>query len=244
MKRALLGLSIAVALVGLVGCAGNGVAGTGQDPNPFVRFVNGVPDSAALEFFFDDSRMSQGLAYLQSTPNFAQVNAQEYDVLVQEVGRPETQEVAIETFERNQHAVLVAVGLVDPDDDFEKRMRVARVNFDRTAPVGTQARIVVVNGYMEDQPGLNPSIDFQNPGDLPLFFSRDIAFGTGAVIQEVTAGEQVFVARRNNTEDEITPRVTVNLEPGRIYLALVSGRQNAAAEAQQPRITFIELQTR
>jgi hypothetical protein len=91
---------------------------------------------------------------------------------------------------------------------------------------------------------MTPNIKFQNPGNNPLFVASDIAFGSSKVIT-VDSGASTWLAMREDADADVVYATTATtLEPGKLYLALVSGLEGDADVSKQPKISFIELPTK
>ena len=241
MRGFRLPLMLALAGVLLTGCGGGG-ANVASIPDPVVRFINAAPGSTALDFRLNESVVGNNVPYKGSTQTFATFESGDYDVSVQEDANPETQAIETLLLLRETNQLVVATGLVTPpNEELEKRLRLTDIQFDRRAPNGDRARLIVVHGYVRAAGLDTPNIDFQEPGDNPRFVVRNINFGNAQQL-ELDAGSQTLVARRSGSEGEVTPRVTFNFGAGKIYAAIVSGIEDSAATP--PQITFIELQTR
>ena len=219
------------------GCGGGG--DSSRLPNPTVRFINGSPDSAALNFFIDDEVKGLAVPYLGSSPGFSSFSSGERDVRLIENGAVEELSSEAFTFGLDRHYVSVAAGLVNYGTENLKRVRSLTFEVDRTLPNGNKARIYVVHAYHRTAGLETPAIDFQSPGDNPLFRLQDIAFA-GQKSMIVDSGTQTFEVRRAGTENVLVSASTA-LNAGGIYVALVSGIEDAPG-AQAPSLTFLELQ--
>lgn len=231
----------AVALISVVFLAGcGGAGGNNGQPDPTVRFLNASPDSVALEFLLNDNVVETPKAYLESTPNFVAIEPEILDVTLRETGTTfEFWSEAINFTPDTDH-LIVAIGLENFNNEFEKRIRITNVNVNRERPIGNKARVYVVHGYLREVGFQTPNIDFQTPGNNPLFKLADISFANSKNI-EVDSGTQTYEVRRLNTQN-ILASATVTLDAGKIYVAVFSGVENAAPP-QEPKITFIELQS-
>lgn len=244
MKRGFWFWSIALVIV--LGCGGSG-NNTTVAPDPLVGFVNASTNSTAIDAWVNDAQIGNDVAFRNVSPKagsvltFLSFEPGEYDFTVQSSTDVQTQAIETNVIERDKSYLFVAAGLVTPPNTEDpKRLRPVVAEFDRTAPNGGKARIVIVHAYDRAEGLETPSIDFQNPGDNPLFKETAITYagGRGALID---AGTQTFVAKRNGAEFDITPEVTFTFESGKIYVAIVAGIEGGTG-ALAPAITFHEVQ--
>jgi hypothetical protein len=230
-------LAATAAVVALTGCGGGGGGGSSV-PKPTIRFTNVSPDSTSLSFLFDDDVKASGLVYLASTPTFAEVSANDYDIFVTEESTGDVLDAITSTIQADKDYVIAAVGLETYGDEFEKRVRIVGTQVDLTAPNGSKARLYVLHGFNRSVGFSTPSIDFQSPGDNPQYKLTNIGFGQVQSIV-VDAGSQTFEARRNGTEN-VYVTSTQTLDDGGIYLVIFSGIEGAVG-AQAPQMTFQKL---
>jgi hypothetical protein len=223
----------------IAGCS-TGTGGNGNQIDPTVRVLNASPDSIDLEFLLNDNVHGTPVSYLESSPNFIAFDPEILDVSIRETGTTVDLWSQAVNFQSDNHYLLVAVGLETFTGEFEKRLQLAVVNVNRDTPNGNKARVYVLHGFLRELGFQTPSIDFQTPGSNPQFQLTNIAFADDKNF-EVDSGVQTFEARRTATQN-ILATTTVTLDPGKIYVAVFSGIENAAPP-QNPKITFIELQT-
>jgi hypothetical protein len=242
MRKTGYGLFALFAVWVMGGCAGS-TTGSVTTPNPVVRFINASPNSVGLDLILNDTTIGSNVPYMGSSATFASVEQGDYDVTVQENADPSTAAIETHQLNRDQDFLAVAVGLVTPPNtDLDKRLRCTPFSFNRARPNGDKARLIVIHAYNRSVGNTTTNIDFQNPGDTPRFKVSDIPFGEGRELV-VDAGTDTFVARRGNSELELTPQTTFTFVGGKIYAAVVSGVEDEAG-SQAPQIKFIELQTR
>lgn len=222
------------------GCGGTGTSSV-LPPDPELMFFNVSPDSTPISFFLDDLEVKTGQTYLQSPSPFLAVTPGDQDMSIAPSAGGDTTWGEAVFLERDKSYLIVAFGLENFGGEPLKRQRIAILQTSRTSP-NNSARLIVLHAYNRSTGFATPTIDFQNPGDNPEYKQEAITFGNRAEIV-VASGTYTFVARRTNTENEITPQVTQNFEGGKIYLAVVSGIEDAVG-AQAPKITFFEVPTR
>lgn len=226
-------------VVGLlaVGCGGSG--GNGSLPNPVLRFINASPDSVALDLLIDDKTLASAIAYLGSTPAFASVDPGDRDVVMLENGTTLELTAEVQTFVKNKSYLAVALGLENFGTENLKRLRSLVFEVDRTVPNGNKARLFVVHAYNRAAGLDTPNIDFQTPGDNPLFKVPNLSFGSNSAIT-VDSGVQTFEARRNGTT-AVLASGTFTLQAGKLYAAIVTGIEDAASP-QDPKIILVEIE--
>jgi len=238
---------ISVFLLG--GCGGSSFSGTADLPDPLIRFVNGSMDSGSLNFYLNEDQRANDVAYTQSTLDFVSVPFIEdfdgaYDVYFAKSGTTLPLDNINRVLERDKAFLVLALGLVDPEGETDKRVRELILEVNRTKPVGNKAQFIVVHGFCRSFGNSTPSIVFQTPGDNPLFKTEPIAFGTATNLA-VDAGKFVFEARRADaTGTTIYASREFTSVSGGLYLVLISGVEDAPQVSQQPRIDFIQLSTK
>lgn len=228
----------------LIGCGGGGGGGGSSAKPAHIAYVNASPDAGNLAFASDGDTKASSVPFGTATA-FADVKAGDYDVSVLPAGGSEVLWSETETYSADQDYLSIALGLRTPDvtqdTEREKRLILALGNVSRTAPTGSRARLLIVHAFVR-KPGFStPDLDFRNPEDTPVVNSTDIAFGSSRSI-DVDSGSQTFQVRQNDT-DQIFATTTTTLDPGSVYIALISGLEDATGDAA-PSIRFIKLATR
>jgi len=218
-------------------CGGGG-GGGGEVNDPRVRYVNASPDVSPVTFSLDGEDKATGVAYLNLSPSFVEEDQGSYDIAVREDGaNPELDAIAA-SLANDQEYLVVCFGLENYGTEFLKRLRLANLQIDMTAPNGNRSRLYVLHAFNR-APGLDtPSIDLRNPGENPQYRVENIDFGTIKPL-EIDASTQTFVARRSESESVYATN-TGTFVPGGIYLTIVSGIENAVG-AQAPVIQFIKI---
>ncbi|MCW5940783.1 MAG: DUF4397 domain-containing protein [Fimbriimonadaceae bacterium] len=245
MARSLTAALLVGVLVALMGCGGKSSSSTA--PDPLVRFFNGSPDSVALDLLFDDSkdnrtvRIGSAVPYASAGPNFVEVRNGSHDLILKETADPFELWAQVIDAQLDKSYLAVAFGLANYGAEYEKRSRFVTFEVDRTAPNGNKARLYVFHAFNRGTGLDTPAIDFQTPGENPLFRVQDVAYGSPKELT-VDSGTHTFQARNKGTEFVYVQR-TVTVGAGKIYLVLVSGVEDGAG-ALAPRIELIEVQPR
>ncbi|HVL37842.1 MAG TPA: DUF4397 domain-containing protein [Fimbriimonadaceae bacterium] len=228
---------LCAALLALAGCGGSGQS---RVPDPTLRFLNASVDSVALDFLLDDEVKAVAVPYLGSMQNFQSLSAGERDLRLRENGNPFELTNEAFTFQPDRDYLTVAVGLVNFGSEFLKRLRSVTFQVDRSVPNGNKSRLYVIHAYHRMAGFETPPIDFQSPGDNPLFRLQDIGFA-GQKSMIVDSGAQTFEARRAGTQNVLVS-TSFTLGAGKVYAVIVGGREDGVG-SQSPSMTFIELQT-
>lgn len=228
------------ALLALNGCGGESDGNTLPDPKVF--FVNGSADSISLGFFLNETIEGPALNNLSASPDFREVEfieeAEEaYDIAIGEPDASNIYDNEFRVLQRDSNTVVAAIGQKTfPIGDEEKRLQNLIFEVDRTAPGPGSVRLIIVQGFNRG-PGIQtPAVDFQNPGENPLYEVRNLNFGATSTL-DLDAGLQTFVIQRSDGQASYAS-VTQNLASG-IYIALVSGVEDDPDPLRRPKITFI-----
>lgn len=243
--RTLLTLFACLAVFALPGCGGQGGSSSGG-ADPTVFFIDASPDAGGLDYVMNAIVRALNLDYLEASTGFTSVPFISdanggYDVITRENGTNTELDAQNVVLNKSTHTVFVTVGLKNYIVGEElKRLRTFGVNVDRKAPNGNKARLYIVHGFIREVGQATPAIKFQNAGDNPQFFSQAINFGTSAAML-VDSGTADWWAKRDDaTADVVYASATLTLDPGKIYIVLVSGIENELAPID-PQITLIEI---
>lgn len=235
----------AFAATGLVGCGGGGGTMLGDDPTSL--FVNASPDSDTLDFWLNETLFGDALTYLETTPDFVSFefisdDDGAYDVIISDPNTGFEYDSQNRVFPRDTHSIVLSIGLKNFVAGEEiKRLQHTILIIDRVAPLGNKARLYILHGFIREVGKQTPAISFQNPGDNPQYRAAGIEFA-GASLLTVDSGTMDWVARRDDAgPDTIYASITQTVDPGGVYLVLVSGIENDPDSAKLPKITFIQL---
>lgn len=241
--------SVVITGLGLSGCGGEG---TGIElPDPVVMFLNASPDSGAIEFKLNGEVVQTGLAYLGKSDAFIEVEYESeqdggYDLTTKDAASDLEYDREMVVFARDTSNLIVALGIKGhlPAEP-EKAIRHVRFTLDRVQPVGNKSRLVVIHAMNRAPGDMTPSIQFKNPGDNPQYRLTDIGYGSSRTLV-VDSGTYEWEVRRQDADGEVIFATSTGkvLEPGRIYVVLVSGIESDAEPARQPAITFYEIPPR
>jgi hypothetical protein len=237
--------AVAAALVILVGCAGETTPV--NLPDPQVYFVNASADSGNLSFLLNNDFQPPLLPYLQGSANFRSITFigegnEAYDVAVANEDRSFVYDEEVKEFPRNTDWIIAAIGQrnYQPGEEL-KRLRQVIFQVDRAGIGGSTNRLIVLHGFNRGTGNLTPSVNFQNPGDNPIYRIANLGYGETSTI-DVASGTHTFVIKRSDGEAVYaTSTVTLN---GGLWLVLLSGTEGAALPAEQPAITFLPLTSR
>jgi hypothetical protein len=238
-----LGLLIAAAastlVVALAGCGGGGVGS--NLPDPTVLFINSSPDSNPLDFFINTDKKATALAFLDPAP-VATTKKADHDISVQDSTDQSELDATAFSFADDTKYVSLALGLENYGAETLKRLRLVTFQYDKNAPNGTKARLLVIHGFMRQTGFDTPNIDFQNPGDNPQFSAQNIAFASSqpSTLTVDSGVSLIFQARRAGTENVYASDPGKTFDAGGIYLALVTGVENGVGN-QAPQIKYIKL---
>ncbi|MBS1716230.1 MAG: DUF4397 domain-containing protein [Armatimonadetes bacterium] len=219
-----------------IGCGGGG--SDPSLPDPRVYFVNCSPDAAALNLRLDDDIKAVGDTFLTVAPKTT-VLAGERDVVINENGNPFEHDAHTTKFDGNTDWVIAAIGKETFGTEYSKRIRTVafKVNLS-DPPSATKARLVVLHAYQRQAGFETPGVDFQSPGNNPLYSVTGLNFGDQKSI-DVDPGLQDFQVRRTGTENVLIEQSTT-LSGGKVYLVVCGGIEGAVGGAA-PIIKFIPL---
>ncbi|MCH7944462.1 MAG: DUF4397 domain-containing protein [Armatimonadetes bacterium] len=229
------------------GCGGGGGGLVGENPTVFL--VNASPDSAALDFLLNEDVRGLDFQYLETALDFEQIPFISdadgaYDLITRDNVTGEEYDAENRVFDRSTDSAIIAVGIQGFVAGEEiKRLRSIVVDIDRTVPNGNKARLYVVHAFVRETGFSTPQIVFQNAGDNPQFATGGIDFASTASLT-VDSGEMDWVAKREDADSPVIyAQKTETLDPGGLYLVLVSGVENDPDAAKQPKLTFVKLTT-
>ncbi|MBX3095474.1 MAG: hypothetical protein KF812_01300 [Fimbriimonadaceae bacterium] len=245
LKSVIRAATAGIAAVALFGCAGQSNPVNLPDPN--VYFVNASADSGNLSFLLNNNFQPPVLAYLQGSANFRAITFiseenEGYDVGTANEDRSFVYDESVFTFPRDTDWIVAAIGQANyqPGEEL-KRLRQVIFQVDRAGIGGSTSRLIILQGFNRSTGNLTPDVNFQNPGDNPVYRVPNIAYGSTATI-DVASGNQTFVIKRSDGE-AVYATTTLNLTGG-LYLVILSGTEDAANPDEQPKITFLKLTTR
>lgn len=246
LRTVLVTLFCATALL-LCGCGGGGGTSSGTDPT--VYFINSSADAGGLDFLLNGIVRALNLDYKDSSTSFTTIPyiADEdgaYDMVTRENATGDDLDAENRVFNKNSHYVIVAMGLKDFDpSETLKRIRSVGIPVDRTPPNGNKARLYIVHAFVRELGQATPAIIFQNAGDNPQFFTGAINFGAFTSLT-VDSGTMDWWAKREDASgDVVYASATVNLDPGSVYMVLVTGIENDIDPDKQPSLEFIKIPT-
>ena len=228
------------------GCGGSG--GTSSAVKPTMLFINASADTTALDLWLNETILASNFQYLEANADFTPFefisdDDGAYDVVTQDTNTEEVFDSQNRVFELDTDTIIVSVGLQNFGTEFLKRLQSVFINVNRTAPNGNKARLYVVHALVREAGFTTPQVIFQNPGDNPQFSTGGIDYGSAKDIT-VDSGPSDWEARRQDADgDVIYATQSTTLDPGSVYLVMVSGIENDADPNKQPKITFIKLTT-
>lgn len=184
--------------------------------NALVRVVHAMPTAAAVDVYGDDQRLFDAVAYKSVTP-YREVDGQRYAIEVRPAGAAPGEPLGrnSEGFDDGEHYTVFALA----GDDGKTSLRV--VKDDHSTPASGKARLRVVHGSPE-------------AGEIDLFVSgQQDPIVDGVNVETVSGYDEVDpVAGALEVRQEGQTRVLhtlrgVQIEPGRSYTVVVTGRMNA-----------------
>lgn len=240
-------VSLLFVLIGallLVGCGGGG-GGTSVD-EPRVYYFNASPDSNALQFKINNALQLGNKAYLTGSANFTEISLDDqptdgYDISIHKNSDGTELVRRSRTFSADTDTLVFVHGLLNYGTEPLKRLRADFYSVNRKQLNGNRARMIIIHALEKEAGQFTPNIIFKNPGDNSLFATGSVAPGGSAVL-EVDSGTMNWDVKRADAE-EVFVSSSLTLDPGKVYLVVVSGVTNAGVTAQAPKITAISLQT-
>lgn len=184
--------------------------------NALVRVVNAMPTAAAVDVYGDDQRLFDGVAYETVTP-YREVDGQRYAIEVRAAGAAQGEPLGrnSEGFDDGDHYTVFALA----GDDGKATLRV--VKDDHSIPATGKARLRVVHGSRE-------------AGELDVFAAgrRDpivdgVNIGTVSDYDEIDPVTGALEIRQEGQTRVLHTLRGVQIEPGRSYTVVVTGRLTA-----------------
>lgn len=227
-------LASAVSLMG--GCGGSG---GNSLPDPALRVINLAPD-VNIDVDLNNSTLVSNVPFLATNTNFSSKTADPYDFFIRESGSGSDLVAEAYTLSKNVDYLYLVFGLKNFGSEPLKRLRGSLLSFSRTAPNGTKARVLAFNAYVRATGFETPAVQFRSPGDSPQISFPVTAFGGGTSL-ELDAGSTTLQARVSGAE-EVVAEATQVLDPGKIYLMVLSGVEGGSG-VTAPAIRFFQIQT-
>jgi len=229
----------------LSGCGGGG--NPSGLPDPLIRFVNCSPDSNPLDFFINLDNKAPALTFLSSTGDLSTKRGDK-DISVQDSTNQIEQDALSFTFADDNKYVSMTVGLENFGAENQKRLRLLAFQYDKNAPNGSTARLLIVHAYMRATGFDTPNIDFQggNTGTYdpnnPQFKVTDVPFAnaTPSTLEVDSGVPLIFQARRAGTENVVASDASTTFDAGGIYLALITGVEGGAG-VEAPQVKYIKI---
>jgi hypothetical protein len=229
----------------MIGCGGGG---SGSDlADPVIRFVNASPDSNPQDFFINLDNKAAGIAFVSASAE-ATTKKGDKDISVQDSTNQTVLDALAFNFAGDKKYVAITVGLQNFGAEILKRLRLLAFEYNKNAPNGSKARLLVIHAFLR-APGFDtPNIDFQGGAvgsydpNNPQYSVTDIEFG-GSAPTELEVDSDValiFQARRTDTENVYAADPSTTFDAGGIYLAIVTGVEGAGG-VQAPQIKYIKL---
>ncbi len=228
----------------LIGCGGGG--GGTETPKPEIFVINACTDGGSLQMRMDDNAFLSNLVYTSRSTDFFGIDyrgpeVDGWDVSIHDNGTGAELTRIAKVFNNDSDNIVLLHGLRNFGTEFDKRLRTTTFTVNRKVLNGNRARLIIVHA-MERSPGLaTPAIRFKNPGDNPLVATNDIAPGAVAVL-ETDSGTATWDVQRAGTQG-VFASGSLTLDPGKVYLVLISGVENDPTPANQIQFTAISLPT-
>lgn len=244
LGKGLIIVAILSAVAVMVGCGGGGGGSVTFFPDPKLHYVNGSPDSTALDFWIDDTTEAAGLPFLGLAPTVS-ISPGDHDVTVQEAGTSVQLDAITNTFNSNTDTIIAAIGLENygqagPSPEFLKRIKQVVFTADLKAPNGAKSNLIILQGF-NSAPGIEtPNVDFTPPGTNPQNPVTNISYGQNKTTT-IDSGIHEFVVVRTGTTPP-TPYIdsTFTFVAGKTYLALLTGQLGGTGNLT-PQVKYIAL---
>lgn len=230
----------------LSGCGGGGGNGSGL-PDPLIRFVNSSPDSNPLDFFINADNKGPGVVFPTATAEVSTKKGDK-DISVEDSTNQIEQDAIGVTFNNDAKYIAMTVGLENFGSETAKRLRLTAFQYDKNAPNGSTARLLIMHAYMRDVGFDTPNLDFQGGNVLsydpnnPQFKVSDIPFANAqpSVLEVDSDTALIFQARRATTENVVASDASHTFDAGGIYLVLITGVENGVG-VEAPQVKYIKL---
>lgn len=237
MKHGLIRLAAAGVCLAAIGCGGGGgVIST----DFFVRFTNNVVDlPGGVDVFVNQEPYAVSLGYGGSTPDYDNLTTEE-EIYIFDLFRAGTQNI-IDSWaeiprERQSHH-LVAIGAADAGSQ-QPLARIVAITVNRNRPSGTNARLIVVHGFVREPGRQSPKIDLLRSGKISPEVS-DLAFADTQTFL-LAAGTYDFEVRiAGLMSGTLFTKPGVAVEGGKVYLVVIRGVEGGSG-VFAPDIQFIE----
>lgn len=237
MKHGFTRLAAAGICLAAVGCGGGG----GEiSTDFFVRFTNNVVDlSGGVDVYLNQEPYAVSLGYGGSTPDYDNLTT-ETELYFFDLFRAGTQNIVdswVEIPRAGQSHHLVAVGAADAGPQ-QPVARIVAITVNRNRPSGTNARLVVVHGFVREPGRQSPNIDLLRSGKISPEVS-DLAFADTQTFL-LPAGTYDFEVRiAGLMSGTLFTKAGVPIEGGKVYLVVVRGVEGGSG-VFAPDIQFIE----
>ncbi len=210
----------------LVGCGG-----ALQFEAFFYRFTNVIPDLVAVDFIVEEEGgesilRGDGIVFSDSTEYFeADVDTTEVEDLIQfdlyEAGTSnQIDTIIVQKLEDVSHHVF-AFGMATPGG-FQPAARLVAFEVTRTTPTGSNARLIVVHGYIRKPASQTPPIDFVRSGKIDPEI-EDLDFAESSVFLLAAGTYDLTVRIAGFEQSLLIEKLGVTFEAGKIYIVLLLG---------------------
>jgi hypothetical protein len=185
--------------------------------NALVRVVHAMPTADAVDVYGDDQRLFDAVAYKSVTP-YREVEGQRYAIDVRAAGAAQTEPLGrnVEGFDDGGHYTVFAV---PGDDNGKASLRI--VKDDHSTPASGKARLRVVHASSEAG-----EIDVFVTGQTdPIVDGVNVA--TVSDYDEIDPVTGALEVRQEGQARALHTLRGVQIEPGRSYTVVLTGRVNA-----------------
>jgi hypothetical protein len=213
------------AAIGLSGCGGGGA----QEEEFFYRMSNAIPHLAGgIDFMVDKKPEATALAYDADT-DYVETDLEEtnifFDILDNSTG--EFLDAIVWKKEDNQDLHLFAVGIKNGPQTLQPPAQIASVVVNRTTPQGN-SRLVFVHGYCRKPGTQTPNVDLMRTGSVTPVV-EDLAFADSQTFVLPSGAYRLTARYAGLKSGEFLTSDQLNFEPGKVYIVLLEGVEDAAA---------------